>query len=109
MTTMRATRRFAFGFFAAYAIAVIYPVVVPLRGPRPFVFGMPFAVVWAAAWIVAAFFVLLLLDRSYSAAETISRAGEGAHDAAGSARPAAGADDDDSRGNPFPPPATPGC
>jgi hypothetical protein len=42
---------------------------------------MPFAMVWAAAWIVAAFFVLLALDRAYSSAER-------AHDAAVRDRPA---------------------
>ena len=79
MISMRGTRRFAIGFFIAYAIAVLYPVAVPFRGPRPFVLGMPFAMVWAAAWVVAAFFVLLLLDRAYSAAERT-------HDAAAAAR-----------------------
>ena len=73
--TLRGTRRFAIGFFAAYALAVVYPAVALFRGPRPFVFGMPFAMVWAAVWIVAAFFVLLVLDRAYSSAER-------AHDAA---------------------------
>lgn len=80
MTSLRGTRRFAIGFFIVYAIAVLYPGAVPFRGPRPFVLGMPFAMVWAAAWIVAAFFVLLLLDRVYSAAERT-------HDAAAAARP----------------------
>jgi hypothetical protein len=75
MTHMRSARRFAIGFFVVYVAAVIYPVVAPLRGPRPFVFGMPFALVWAAAWIVAAFFVLLVLDRAYSAAERAHDAG----------------------------------
>ena len=78
MTSMRVTRRFAIGFFVAYALAVIYPGAVLFRGPRPFVFGMPFAMIWAAAWIVAAFFVLLLLDRSYSAAERVHDEADGA-------------------------------
>lgn len=78
MTTLRGTRRFAIGFFVAYAVAVLYPGVVPFRGPRPFLLGMPFAMVWAAAWVVAAFFVLLLLDRAYTAAER-------AHEAAAAA------------------------
>lgn len=80
MSTVRVTRRFAIGFFVAYAIAVIYPGAVAFRGPRPFILGMPLGMVWAAAWIVAAFFVLLLLDRSYSAAERT-------HDAAAAASP----------------------
>jgi hypothetical protein len=80
-STLRAIRRFAIAFFVSYALAVVYPAVVPFRGPRPFIFGMPFAMVWAAAWIVAAFFVLLALDRAYSSAER-------AHDAAVRDRPA---------------------
>jgi hypothetical protein len=80
-STLRGIRRFAIGFFAVYALAVVYPAVVPFRGPRPFILGMPFAMVWAAAWIVGAFFVLLVLDRAYSSAER-------AHDAAVRDRPA---------------------
>jgi hypothetical protein len=68
-STLRGVRRFAIGFFVIYALAVVYPAVVPFRGPRPFIFGMPFAMVWAAAWIIAAFLVLLVLDRAYSSAE----------------------------------------
>lgn len=67
--TLRGVRRLAIGFFVAYAIAVVYPGVVLLRGPRPFVFGMPLAMAWTAAWVVASFFVLLLLDRAYSRAQ----------------------------------------
>ena len=80
-STLRAVRRFAIGFFVIYALAVVYPAVVPFRGPRPFIFGMPFAMVWAAAWIIAAFLVLLVLDRAYSSAER-------AHDADVRDRPA---------------------
>lgn len=69
MSTVRVTRRFAIGFFIVYALAVIYPGATLFRGPRPFVLGMPIAMVWAAAWVVASFFVLVLLDRAYSAAE----------------------------------------
>jgi hypothetical protein len=67
--TLRNVRRLAIGFFVAYVIAVVYPGVVPLRGPRPFVLGMPLAMVWTAGWVVASFFVLLLLDRAYSRAQ----------------------------------------
>lgn len=69
MTAHRRARRFAIAFFVLYAIAVTFPGVVPFRGPRPFVLGMPIALVWTAAWVVAAFFVFLHLDRAYSAAE----------------------------------------
>ena len=69
MNRLRATRRFAIGFFAVYVMAVIYPGVALFRGPRPYVFGMPLALIWTAAWVVAAFFVLLSLDRAYDAVE----------------------------------------
>jgi hypothetical protein len=69
VSTLRGTRRFAIGFFLVYAIAVVYPGVALFRGPRPFVLGMPLAMVWSAAWVVAAFFVLLRLDHVYGAAE----------------------------------------
>jgi len=69
MMSLRVVRRSAIAFFVVYVIAVVYPGVVPFRGPRPFLFGMPFAMVWTAAWVVASFFVLLLLERAYRAAE----------------------------------------
>lgn len=67
--TFSGTRRFAIGFFVVYAVAVVYPAVAAFRGPRPFVLGMPFAMAWTAAWVVAAFFVLLCLDHVYGRAE----------------------------------------
>jgi hypothetical protein len=81
--TLQRVRRCAIGFFVAYAIAVMYPGVVLLRGPRPFVLGMPLAMAWAAAWVVAAFFVLLLLDRAYSRAQRAYDAGWHGEDASG--------------------------
>ena len=69
MKRLRGTRRFAIGFFALYVVAVIYPGVALFRGPRPYVLGMPLPLIWTAAWVVAAFFVLLLLDRAYRAVE----------------------------------------
>jgi hypothetical protein len=69
ITRLRSVRRVAIAFFVIYALAVVYPVVLPFRGPRPFILGMPFAMVWAAGWIVAAFVMLLVLDRAYIAGE----------------------------------------
>lgn len=74
MTAHRRARRFAIAFFLVYAAAVVFPGVVPFRGPRPFVLGVPLALFWTAAWVVAAFFVLLYLDSAYSAAERASDA-----------------------------------
>jgi uncharacterized membrane protein YgcG len=87
--TLQRTRRFAIGFFVAYAIAVVYPGVALLRGPRPFVLGMPLAMAWTAAWVAASFFVLLLLDRAYSRAQREYDAALG-HDAGEGGRSAGG-------------------
>lgn len=69
MSTLRGARRFAIVFFAIYTLSMLYPVAAVFRGPRPFLLGLPFAMIWISAWIVAAFFVLLWLDRVYSAHE----------------------------------------
>ncbi|HEX6135932.1 MAG TPA: hypothetical protein VFZ24_18310 [Longimicrobiales bacterium] len=65
---LRREQRLTIAFFALYTLAVIFPGVVPFRGPRPFILGFPLALVWASAWIVLSFFVLLRLDRAYHAA-----------------------------------------
>jgi hypothetical protein len=57
-----------FAFFAAYAVAVTFPVVTLFRGPRPFLFGLPLPMVWITFWVVAGCAVLWLLDRTYRAA-----------------------------------------
>jgi uncharacterized membrane protein YozB (DUF420 family) len=69
VTAQRRATILAIVFFVVYAAAVTFPGAVPFRGPRPFLLGMPLALVWTAAWVVAAFFVLIYLDRAYSAAE----------------------------------------
>jgi hypothetical protein len=66
--SLSTTRRLAITFFVVYAAAVIYPGVALFRGPRPFVLGVPLALAWTAAWVIASFFVLLALDRAYRAA-----------------------------------------
>lgn len=69
MSAHRRARRSAIAFFILYAVAVTFPGVVPFRGPRPFILGVPLALAWTAAWVVASLFVLVHLDRAYSAAE----------------------------------------
>jgi len=65
MTRLRRAQRLAIVFFALNAIALVFPGVLPFRGPEPFVFGMPFGMIWTSAWIIAAFFVLLYIDSAY--------------------------------------------
>ena len=65
MTRVRLMRRVAFAFFAAYAVLVTYPGVLPFRGPRPFILGMPLPMVWVASWVIGGGIVLWLLDRAH--------------------------------------------
>jgi hypothetical protein len=69
MMSLSVVRRVAIAFFILFAIAVVYPGVAPLRGPRPFILGLPLAMVWTAGWVAASFFVLLWLDRAYGRAQ----------------------------------------
>jgi hypothetical protein len=63
--TAAALQRIAIGFFVAYAIFVTFPGVVPFRGPRPFILGLPLPMVWIAAWVVGGCVMLWLLDRAF--------------------------------------------
>lgn len=69
MTRARLMRRVAYVFFAAYAVFVTFPAVLPFRGPRPFILGMPLPMVWVSSWVVGGAIVLWLLDRAYAADE----------------------------------------
>lgn len=66
MTRARLMRRVAYVFFAAYALFVTFPGVLPFRGPRPFILGMPLPMVWIATWVIAGALVLWLLDRAHA-------------------------------------------
>ena len=68
MNALRRAQRIAIAFFILHVAAVTFPLVIPFRGPRPFILGLPFGLVWASGWIVASFFVLLYLERAYRAA-----------------------------------------
>lgn len=56
-------------FFLLYVLAVTWPGAVPANRIRPFVLGLPLSMAWVAAWLALSFVVLLLLDRSETAAE----------------------------------------
>lgn len=55
-------RRGAVLFFILFLVAVTWPGMIPANRIRPLVFGLPFSMVWIAAWVLISFFVLLLLD-----------------------------------------------
>ncbi len=60
--TVRFARILTATFFAAFALAVTWPGMVPFNRIRPFVFGLPFSLFWIAVWIVAGALVLWMLD-----------------------------------------------
>ena len=49
-------------FFALFVLAVTWPGMVPFNRIEPLVLGLPFSMVWIAGWVLASFFVLLLVD-----------------------------------------------
>ena len=56
-------RWFAALFFLAFVLAVIWPGVIPFNRFEPQILGLPFVMFWIAAWVLASFFVLLIVDR----------------------------------------------
>ena len=53
-----------FSWIAAATVFLCFPGVVPFNRIRPLIFGMPFNLAWVALWIVSAFVVFLLVDRT---------------------------------------------
>ena len=51
-------------YFVAMAVAVTFPGVIPFNRIRPFVFGVPFVLVWYLAWVAGALLVFLALYRT---------------------------------------------
>ncbi len=51
-------------YFVAMAVAVTFPGVIPFNRIRPFVFGVPFVLVWYLAWVTGALLVFLALYRT---------------------------------------------
>jgi hypothetical protein len=45
-------------FYIAMAFFVTYPGYVPFNHIRPFVFGVPFSLLWQVLWITSSIFVL---------------------------------------------------
>jgi hypothetical protein len=70
MVRARTMQRSVILFFILYTLLVVYPGPLLLRGPRPFILGLPLPLVWVALWIIGGFVVLLMIDRVYAAAES---------------------------------------
>lgn len=49
-------------FFVLFVAAVTWPGMVPFNRIEPLVLGLPFSMVWIAGWVLASFFVLVLID-----------------------------------------------
>lgn len=88
---VRQVRIAVFLFFILYAVAVTWPGAVPFNRVRPFVFGLPFSMAWAALWIVMGCLVLWGLDLSESRSRSDSpRAAPEADPGRGSGEPPQG-------------------
>lgn len=58
----RTARIVAVVYFAAFAVAVTWPGMIPFNRIFPLVLGLPFSLFWIALWVTGAVFVLWLLD-----------------------------------------------
>lgn len=56
-------RWFAALFFVAFVLAVIWPGIIPFNRFEPQILGLPFVMLWIALWVLASFFVLLVVDQ----------------------------------------------
>lgn len=61
--SVRWIRWFAALFFVAFVLAVIWPGIVPFNRFEPQILGLPFVMFWIALWVLASFFVLLIVDQ----------------------------------------------
>ena len=55
-------RLFAAVFFGLFVVAVTWPGMIPFNRIEPLVLGLPFSMAWIAGWVLASFFVLLMVD-----------------------------------------------
>lgn len=68
MKSRSAWRRLTWIYHLAFALAVVWPGQALVNNPRPFVLGLPFQIVWIAAWIIGSMAVFLGLHRAEAAA-----------------------------------------
>ena len=61
--SVRGVRLLALAFFLLFAFAVTWPGYLPFNRIHPLVLGLPFSLVWVAAWVLASMGVLWLVDR----------------------------------------------
>ncbi len=61
--SLRTARTLTAAYLGATLVALTWPGALPAARIRPLVLGLPFALFWAAAWILGTLVVLYLLDR----------------------------------------------
>lgn len=61
--SLRTARALTGGYLVLALVFVTWPGLVPFARIRPFVLGMPFAMVWIAGWVAGCAVVFYLLDR----------------------------------------------
>lgn len=64
--TVRAATVLTFVFLITMMIAVTWPGLTLFNRIEPRILGLPFNFAWVSGWIVASFFVLLILERATS-------------------------------------------
>ena len=69
--SVRSAHRLFIVYLLAMAFFLTWPGIVPFNRVRPFLLGLPFNVVWVAAWVAAGFVVLITLDRAITRAEPV--------------------------------------
>ncbi len=71
-----AARRLVVAYIVASAFFLTFPAILPFNRIEPRVFGMPFVMIWVAAWVALGFFVLLIMELAQTRAENEAAAAE---------------------------------
>lgn len=66
--SLRAARAGAFLYFLLFAGAVTWPGMLLGNRIEPRILGLPFAMIWVAAWVLGGGVALFLLDRAEAGA-----------------------------------------
>ena len=67
--TVRSARRLTVAWVVLATVSLTWPGILPFNRIEPRIFGLPFAIVWVALWVVLGFVVLVFADRAVTRAE----------------------------------------
>ncbi len=73
---IRWVRGGAIVFFLLFIIAVTWPGMTPGNRIFPLILGLPFSMVWIAAWVVLSFLILVAVDSAEGRARRVSASGK---------------------------------